>query len=308
MNKKNMVCIILVIILIAIIVGITLYFINRKTYELKLPSLEKIESISIEQNTNKKVISKQSEIKEILDNISNLNTITQEESIQDAPINSENGIKVDFNLKEMEISTIFIYQKNNKYYIEQPYNGIYKISKDAYDSLLNDAIQTEQISEQYYKNKLEGLPKELSVQEAVNRGYFVYDGKNNKIYNKQVLDRFVENTKVQATNRVEDEMTIAIYTINSEPILYHISYQEKGYVLVTDATRIKTVEMEFLPKEYYEITVNRDIPKEYYSITVNKDEGVNAVSILLTVYKDEPEAKQYQDIEIARYLLDAQIQ
>ena len=44
-------------------------------------------------------------------------------------------IKVDFHFIEAGVSTIFVYKKNNSYYIEQPYNGIYQISGDEYNSI-----------------------------------------------------------------------------------------------------------------------------------------------------------------------------
>ena len=49
--------------------------------------------------------------------------------------NIDDEIKVDFHFIEAEVSTIFVYKKNNSYYIEQPYNGIYQISGDEYNSI-----------------------------------------------------------------------------------------------------------------------------------------------------------------------------
>ncbi|MEF2640971.1 MAG: DUF5301 domain-containing protein [Clostridia bacterium] len=47
----------------------------------------------------------------------------------------DDEIKVDFHFIEAGVSTIFVYKKNNSYYIEQPYNGIYQISGDEYNSI-----------------------------------------------------------------------------------------------------------------------------------------------------------------------------
>ena len=44
-------------------------------------------------------------------------------------------IKIDFEFGENKISTVFVYEKKDKYFIEQPYNGIYKISPDEYNSI-----------------------------------------------------------------------------------------------------------------------------------------------------------------------------
>ena len=50
-------------------------------------------------------------------------------------MNIDDEIKVDFHFIEAGVSTIFVYKKNNSYYIEQPYNGIYQISGDEYNSI-----------------------------------------------------------------------------------------------------------------------------------------------------------------------------
>ena len=126
----------LVIILIVLIVFITAYhFRDRRTYELKIPQIEDLKSILLEQNANGKMISDNDEMKDVLDAINGVKRITQKESIQDAPVNVGDSIKVDFNFVEEGASTLFVYKKNNKCYIEQPYNGIYPISVNEYNSI-----------------------------------------------------------------------------------------------------------------------------------------------------------------------------
>ena len=44
---------------------------------------------------------------------------------------NSNEIKVDFQFIEAGVYTIFVYKKNNSYYIEQPYNGIYQIDRKS---------------------------------------------------------------------------------------------------------------------------------------------------------------------------------
>lgn len=134
MKKRNVIVIgLIIIVLIGIIVGVLYHFRDRRTYVLTLPQLEKLNSISLKQNVNENVISNYEEMKEILEVINGTKRITQEESIQDAPVNIDNEIKVNFNFIESGASTIFVYKKNNSYYIEQPYNGVYRISGDEYN-------------------------------------------------------------------------------------------------------------------------------------------------------------------------------
>ena len=108
---------------------------NRRTYNLNLPQLEKLESISLEQDTNKKVINDKEKMKDIINILNERERTSKEESIQDSPVNTSNKVKIDFNFKETGASTLFVYERNNKYYIEQPYNGIYRISMDEYNSI-----------------------------------------------------------------------------------------------------------------------------------------------------------------------------
>lgn len=55
--------------------------------------------------------------------------------MQDYPVNAENIMKFELQFKEQGTSTLFVYMKKDKYYIEQPYNGIYRISGDEYNSI-----------------------------------------------------------------------------------------------------------------------------------------------------------------------------
>lgn len=136
MEKQRKFFIVLVIILfLLMIVGIFYHFMNKRTYKLNLPQLENLKSISLEQNANGKVISDNEEIRDIINILNGKERTTKEESIQDEPVNTNNKIKIDFNFKETGASTLFIYEKNNKYYIEQPYNGIYKILEEEYNSI-----------------------------------------------------------------------------------------------------------------------------------------------------------------------------
>lgn len=136
MKNRNVLFMILVIIVLGLLVaGVMYYFQDRRTYSLNLPQLEKLKSISLEQNANGKVISGNEEMKDILYVLNGTKRITKQESIQDAPVNIDNEIKVDFNFIEGGTSTIFVYKKYNNYYIEQPYNGIYQISGDEYNSI-----------------------------------------------------------------------------------------------------------------------------------------------------------------------------
>lgn len=136
MKKGKMIFIIILLVCVGGVLGI-LYFskINKSSYTLNIPSDDSVYSINLEQNGKRIDVSEQDKIKDIIYIISEVKRTTTNESIQDSPINVENEIKIDFEYEENKTSTVFVYKKNGKYFIEQPYNGIYRISPDEYNSI-----------------------------------------------------------------------------------------------------------------------------------------------------------------------------
>ena len=125
------------IILLLGIVGGIFFYLNQKNYELNLPQQEKLSSIIIKSNTNSTEVIDSEEINDIIYALSESGNgrTTKEESIQDYPVNSDNILQVDFIFKGSGASRLFVYMKNDNYYLEQPYNGIYRISGDEYNSI-----------------------------------------------------------------------------------------------------------------------------------------------------------------------------
>ena len=135
-KKGKMIFIIILLVCVGGVLGI-LYFnkINKSSYILNIPSDDSVYSINLEQNGKRIEVSEQDKIKDIIYIISEVKRTTTNESIQDSPINVENEIKIDFEYEENKTSTVFVYKKKSKYFIEQPYNGIYRISPDEYNSI-----------------------------------------------------------------------------------------------------------------------------------------------------------------------------
>ena len=112
------------------------------------------------------------------------------------------------------------------YYIKSDCNGIVKNGKQAEVSEEKiKEIENIILNSPNKKRGLEDLPEEISVEQAVEYGYFVIDGENNNVYNKDVLDRFVENTKMDAINRVADKIRIATYNVDGYPTIYDLEYK-----------------------------------------------------------------------------------
>lgn len=139
-NKKSFI-LLGILIAILLIVAVAYKHRDRRTYELNLPQVEELSKIELKKDGMSIGIYKTEEITDIINVLSGVKRITKTESIQDFPTNIDNEIQVDFTFKEDieykagEISTIFLYEKNERDYIEQPYNGIYQISADEYNSI-----------------------------------------------------------------------------------------------------------------------------------------------------------------------------
>lgn len=141
MKKEiRLVAIILCACLVAVF-GIVCYIkINKSSYTLNLPSKDSVNSIILKQNNRNVNLLEEEIIKDIINVLDGVKRTTKEESIQDTLTNVNDKIQVDLKFKNNEtqkdrISTIFVYKKKEKYYIEQPYNGIYRISADEYNSV-----------------------------------------------------------------------------------------------------------------------------------------------------------------------------
>ena len=124
-----------IIVLVVLMIGVFYHFRDRRTYTLNLPKLEKLESISLKQNEKNVIIDDKEKMQDILYILNGTKRVTKNESVQDVPININNEIQIECNFIETGKSIIFVYNKNNSYYIEQPYNGIYQISGDEYNSI-----------------------------------------------------------------------------------------------------------------------------------------------------------------------------
>lgn len=152
--------------------------------------------------------------------------------------------------------------------------------------------------------------EDYSLEKAIESGYFVIG--HNKIYNKDKLDKFIENTSINSKNRIEDSIKIIQYTTEGDPIITELSYnindsfsgkQENkgGYILKVDNTRDK-----WSVEEDRKITVKDDIPGNIYGIVERKNGNIVDVELALYAeidYIDE-NAKKYETIHVCSYRSD----
>ena len=136
MKKENLKFVIVFFICIGVLLFILCFNkANKCFYTLNIPSDDSVYNINLEQNGKRIEVNKKDKIKDIIYIIVKVKRTTTNESIQDSPINVDNVIKIDFEYGEDKTTTVFVYKKKDKYFIEQPYNGIYKISQNEYNSI-----------------------------------------------------------------------------------------------------------------------------------------------------------------------------
>ncbi|MDD7102328.1 MAG: DUF5301 domain-containing protein [Candidatus Faecenecus gallistercoris] len=137
MKKKLKIFIGIAIIMVVVLAIFIVVQINQETYEITIPSLDEVTLVSIDslsQYDNVTEFDDKEEIAKIYHIFRN--QTTTQESINDNPVNPDILFLVTFK-KNDETTKVYIYKKNNQYYIEQPYNGIYTIAKRDFETIQN---------------------------------------------------------------------------------------------------------------------------------------------------------------------------
>ena len=109
---------------------------KNKEYAINLFELEEISSITIDtlaQYDNEKEFKDEETIEEIYEVFANKKTSI--ESVNDIPVNPDILYFVKFKNNSGNYKSAYIYKKDNQYYIEQPYNGIYQVTEDEYTKI-----------------------------------------------------------------------------------------------------------------------------------------------------------------------------
>lgn len=162
--------------------------------------------------------------------------------------------------------------------------------------------------------ELENLPKEYSLEQAIKDECFIIT--NSKIYNKNKLDEFIQNTGVNSQNRKEDKIKIVEYTREGDPIITELSFKIKDetyilsgepvnkttYILKRDNTRDRFAEEQ-------KITVDEDIPGEIYTINLRDVSEEIKLSLELTAEINyvSTSSKIYDSIDVCSYLPNVEV-
>lgn len=240
MKGKNIV-ILIAFILVILIFTLCFAIINKPKYNLKLPEISDVSSIFLTLNDNEVKLDKEEEITSIITTLMSNGRTTKIESIQDFPVNVSNVITIKIYHKSSGSSTLFVYERKGNYYLEQPYNGIYEISSDEYNSILNFTKETNALDE-FYDTKLttgyvniKQIEEDYTIEEAINNKCFVVN--HAKVYNENLYEEFMN----KYNNKESAYIRLVQPTTEGDLVIYDIKYDKDNdkIILVTDSTRDK---------------------------------------------------------------------
>lgn len=240
MKGKNIV-ILIAFILVILIFTLCFAIINKPKYNLKLPEINDVSSISLTLNDNEVKLDKEEDITSIITTLMSNGRTTKIESIQDFPVNASNVITIKIYHKSSGSSTLFVYERKGNYYLEQPYNGIYEISSDEYNSILNFTKETNALDE-FYDTKLttgyvniKQIKEDYTIEEAINDKCFVVN--HAKVYNENLYEEFMN----KYNNKESAYIRLVHPTTEGDLVIYDIKYDKDNdkIILVTDSTRDK---------------------------------------------------------------------
>lgn len=133
MSRSKIISILIVILLLS------LSLLGCSKLKITLPNEADLESIvlseSAEENNKHIIITDNEGIKNIIDSIKSNSKKTNKESINDTPTNIDYYIKLEFSHSKGGSSVAYVYKTKDRYYIEQPYNGIWEITQESYDDI-----------------------------------------------------------------------------------------------------------------------------------------------------------------------------
>lgn len=118
------------LVVIIIMLGIYTFHSNKKT--LDLPDTSKVQFEHVHDGDMTTAYEcDESKISSLIKNIEEKSSYSKE-SVNDNPNN------VDYIKVKMDTKTYYVYERNGKTYIEEPYNGIWKIPSDLYKTIKNN--------------------------------------------------------------------------------------------------------------------------------------------------------------------------
>lgn len=134
MNKKKRTEIISFVVVLLACILLYIFFMQRNVYTLNIPKVDDLENISLKSESVTKEITDAKIMKEVVLELNGNGRMTKQESVNDSP-GVKKYTKIELNFKEKGSSVVYFYEEKGRYYLEQPYNGVYEISEDEYKGL-----------------------------------------------------------------------------------------------------------------------------------------------------------------------------
>lgn len=121
--------------ILVVIIGALILYMNTfpLARPIELPEVNEVHTVEITEEISTKKYTDHKEILEILNCFLNAKP-TRIMSVNETP-NVRKLYTVNFFSKEDRLYTSYIYNKNSKWYIEQPYYGVYEIKENLLDFL-----------------------------------------------------------------------------------------------------------------------------------------------------------------------------
>lgn len=136
-NKKVKIGIIIGILLLFSLIVIKVY-VENTTFVPYITDINNIDYILVEDIDNEKEYKLDKDNSKIVFNI--ISNLKSNKSSNSDKINSDSYL-ISFVLKKEENTNTpllggYLYKKNNKYYFEQPYNGIFELNESDYNKII----------------------------------------------------------------------------------------------------------------------------------------------------------------------------
>ncbi len=138
--RKN-ILIIFITLLIVIVVSISVLFYSilfKNIYNMdeRIFDISIITDVAINDDGETFVTNNKDYIEELLSVIKGSNRTTRKQSVSDSP-NGEKIVCIDINYINNSYKRIYAYNYENDYYLELPYEGVYKLSENEYNLIKN---------------------------------------------------------------------------------------------------------------------------------------------------------------------------
>lgn len=115
-------------------ISFALFTSNSRAEPITLPDLEEVISVKVSDGDDELVYTDVEDISSIISKIKEAKA-TSKPTVQDNPVNIDNYYSVYITANEVQSTTLYIYKEKSKWYIEQPYQGIYETDEAILEHL-----------------------------------------------------------------------------------------------------------------------------------------------------------------------------